>query len=294
MLLSLIWGSTWLVIKGQLGAVPAAWSVCYRFAVASIALAAFTVATGRWRRPTLAGHGFAALIGAAQFMLNFNLVYAAEQRLASGLVALVFALLVVPNTVLAAIFLKTPVSLRFVGGAAVGVTGLALLFGPDVAVGATRHSALTGLVAVAAAVLCASVANVLQAGRLARSLPPLPTLTLAMAYGAILDATFALATSGAPHIDPRAEYWFGLAYLSLAASVVAFSVYYRLIRRIGPGPAAYSSVLVPVVALSLSTVFEGYRWTGATAGGAALTLTGVAIALGGRRAARPDTPVAPT
>ena len=290
-LVTLIWGSTWLVIKGQLGVVPPAWSVCYRFSIASVALAGFAAVTGRWRRPTPRGHAFAALIGVAQFMLNFNLVYAAETRLASGLVALVFALLVVPNTLLAAIFLKTRISLRFAGGAALGVAGLVLLFAHDLAVPAARYGAATGLLFVGAAVLCASVANVLQAGPLARSLPPLLTLALAMGYGAAIDAVFAAMTAGPPVVDPRAEYWLGLAYLSLMASVVAFSVYYRLIRRIGPGPAAYTSVLVPVVALFLSTLFEGYRWTASAAAGAGLALLGLAIALSGRRpAASRDTP----
>ncbi len=85
----------------------------------------------------------------------------------------------------------------------------------------------------------------------------------------------------------RPEYWLGLAYLSLLASVVAFTVYYRLIRRVGPGPAAYSSVIVPVVALFLSTLFEGYRWTPSAAGGALLALAGLAIALGGNRSVQP-------
>jgi drug/metabolite transporter (DMT)-like permease len=285
-LVTLIWGGTWLVIKGQLGVVAPAWSVAYRFTIASVVLAAIAAATGRWRRPTPVAHGFALVIGTAQFVLNFNLVYAAETRLSSGLVALVFALLVVPNTVFAAIFLKTRITIRFVLGAMLGVGGLIVLFAHDLALPTSRAAAGFGLVLVGLAVLCASVSNVLQAGRLARSLPALPTLALAMGYGAAIDALFAGITAGSPTWDPRPEYWAGLTYLALMASVVAFSVYYRLIRRIGPGPAAYSSVLVPVIALFLSTLFEGYRWTPASAGGAVMSLAGLVIALGGRSANR--------
>ena len=283
-LVTLIWGGTWLVIKGQLGVVPPVWSVAYRFIVASLTLAAIAIVTRRWRRPTRVAHGFALFIGAAQFVFNFNLVYAAETRLASGVVALVFALLVVPNTLLAATFLKTRITSRFAIGAALGIAGLLLLFSHDLSAPSARGGAVTGLILVGAAVLCASVANVLQAGRLARSLPPLPTLALAMGYGAALDTMFASVTTGYPVWDARPEYWLGLAYLALAASVVAFSVYYRLIRRIGPGPAAYSSVLVPVIALFLSTLFEDYRWTPEAAIGAALALAGLVIALSGRQA----------
>ena len=290
-LVTLIWGTTWLVIKGQLGVVPAAWSVAYRFIIASLALTMITVATGRWRRPTPAAHGFAWVIGALQFVCNFNLVYAAETRLPSGLVALVFALLVVPNTIFAAVFLKIPITARFFAGAALGTGGLVLVFGADLAAPAGRIDAL-GLVLVTAAVLCASIANVLQAGPLARALPPLPTLALAMGYGAMMDVAFAATTAGPPAWDPRPGYWLGLAYLAIVASVLAFSAYYRLIRRIGPGPAAYTSVLVPVIALALSTLFEAYRWTPSSASGAALALVGLAIALGGRGTLR-DTRAVP-
>ena len=293
-LVTMIWGSTWLVIKGQLGVVPPAWSVAYRFIFAAILLTGFTVVTGRWHRPTLAGHGFALVVGTFQFALNFNLVYAAEIRLTSGIVALVFALLVVPNTILAAVFLNTRITLRFVVGATLSIIGLILLFAHDVAVPSGHGDALIGIVLLVGAVMAASVGNVMQAGRMGRALPPLSALALAMAYGAIIDVLFAVVTVGAPRFDPRVEYWLGLAYLAVAASVVAFSVYYRLIRQIGPGPAAYSSVLVPVIALGLSTIFERYRWTAEAAGGVALALIGLIIAVGARRRLPPSTPSAPS
>ncbi len=292
-LVTLIWGSTWLVIKGQLGVVPPEWSVAYRFVGATFGLGVATVVTGRWQRPRLAAHGFALVVGTAQFFLNFNLVYAAETRLPSGLVALIFSLLIVPNTVLAAIFLKTRITTTFVIGSTIGIGGLVLLFAHDLAAPSATGTAFD-VALVVLAVLSASVGNVLQAGRLGRSLPPLPTLALALGYGAVFDVGFALLRAGPPTLDPRPEYWLGLAYLAVAASIVAFSVYYRLIRRIGPGPAAYTSVVVPVLALFLSTLFEHYRWTQASEAGAALALAGLVIALRGRspatgtRAARRD------
>ena len=290
---TLIWGSTWLVIKGQLGSVPAAWSVTYRFVIAGAVLTAVTVATGRWRALPWRGHAFAVVIGVVQFMANFNLVYAAEATLTSGLVALCFALLVVPNTLFARVFLGTRLTARFAVGTLLGIAGMLLLFGPDLAAASGRATAM-GLGLVVIAVLSASIANVLQAGGLARSLPPQTTLALSMLYGAAIDAVYALATAGPPVFDPRPEYWAGMLYLALGASVVAFTLYYRLIRRIGPGLAAYSSVVVPVVALFLSTLFEGYRLTWLAASGAALALAGLVVALSGRVPAapreNPDTP----
>jgi len=68
--------------------------------------------------------------------------------------------------------------------------------------------------------------------------------------------------------------------------VLAFSLYFPVVRRIGPGKAAYSSVLTPIIAMALSTAFEGYRWTWLAAAGAVLALGGMLLALGGPRMAR--------
>lgn len=276
---TLIWGSTWLVIKGQLGTVPVAWSVAYRFLIAGALLTVFCRITGRAQRHSWGLHGFAAVAGAAQFMLNFNLVYAAETRLTSGLVSLVFALLVVPNTIFARIFLKAPVTRRFVIGSGIGLAGLALVFSRDLALPAGHEATLVGLALAGAAVLSASIANVMQASARARAFAPLPLLALIMTYGAVIDVGYALITVGAPVFDPRPTYWLGLAYLAVVASVIAFSLYYGLLRRIGPGNAAYTSVVIPVVAMTLSTIFEAYRWTPLAAVGALLALAGLVVAL---------------
>ncbi|MEO7503685.1 MAG: EamA family transporter, partial [Sphingomicrobium sp.] len=121
---------------------------------------------------------------------------------------------------------------------------------------------------------------------------PLPVLLAwSMAFGALADVLIALATSGAPSFDPRPAYWLGLLYLALAASVLCFSLYFPVVRRIGPGKAAYSSVMVPIIAMAISTAAEGYRWTPLAAAGAALAIGGMLLALVWRKplaAAAPD------
>jgi drug/metabolite transporter (DMT)-like permease len=111
-----------------------------------------------------------------------------------------------------------------------------------------------------------------------------------MAAGAAIDAVFAFAVAGPPVFDPRPAYWAGLLYLALAASVLTFTLYYPVIRRIGPAKAAYSSVLVPIIAMGFSTWLEDYHWTSLTVAGALLALGGMAAALSRSRStvAAPD------
>ena len=112
-----------------------------------------------------------------------------------------------------------------------------------------------------------------------------------MAIGAVADAMLAFAIAGPPTIDMSPAYWLGLTYLALAASVLCFSLYFPVVRKIGPGRAAYSSVLVPVIAMGLSTVFENYQWSLLAAAGGLLALGGMLVALsgsGGSKVAAPD------
>lgn len=284
-LVTLIWGSTWLVIKDQIGAIPGPWAVTYRFTLAAAGM--FVLATLRRERLVLPlpALGFAAVLGLFQFFGNFQLVYRAEGYITSGLVAVIFALLIVPNTLLGRLFVGTRVSSRFVIGSAVAIAGIALLMLHEYRAGpAGGRAVLIGIVLTGLAVLSASVANVMQASALARRTSSLVLIAWAMVFGAAADALFAWLTAGAPPLDLALRPLLGIAYLAILGSVVTFPLYFALIRDWGPGPAAYSSVLIPVVAMGLSTLFEGYRWSLLAGAGAVLALAGMVIALSPRKA----------
>jgi drug/metabolite transporter (DMT)-like permease len=282
---TLIWGSTWLVIKYQLGEVPPSWSVTWRFLVAGVVMFAFCGLTGRSLRLDARGHGFAVLLGLAQFVLNFNFVYRAEEHVTSGLVALTYALLVVPNVLLSALFLGSRVTLRFVVGSAMGIAGVVLMCWTDLArPGVEGGEVALGLGLGLAGLMSASVANVMQAAPAARAMPLEGGLAWAMAYGTAMNAALALALSGPPAVLWTPGYVGGVLYLAGAASALAFVLYYQLIRAVGAGPAAWSGVLVPLVALALSTLFEGFRWTPLAFAGAVLAIAGLIVALRSRAA----------
>lgn len=286
-----IWGSTWIVIRGQLGAVPPQWSVTYRFVVAAIAMAAVAKWKGESLRLGARGLLIAAFLGLTQFCINFNAVYLAERHITSGVVATVFALLLIPATLMAWALLGHRPSKRFAGSSLVAVAGIVLLFVHEI----REHPADSGQVVAGIGLtlfgmLGAATANVVQARPEVRRYSLLGLLAWSMAAGALIDAIIASALSGPPVLDPRPSYWAGVLYLALFASVLTFSLYYPVVRKIGPAKAAYSSVIVPIIAMAFSTALENYRWTGLTIAGALLALGGMAAALGRDRSgvAAPD------
>ena len=283
---TLVWGSTWLVIKDQIGSVPASWSVTWRFALAAVGMMALALVRRESLKLDRAGHRLALIVGVFQFVFNFQFVYRAEHHLTSGIVAVLFALLMVPNALLSWAFLKQRPTPRFLFGSGIALGGIALLLAHEFRIAPPEGSVGVGIVLTALGILSASTANVIQASAAARSQAVVPLLAWAMTYGALADAVFALITAGPPQWEPRLGYFAGIAYLALVGSVATFPLYFNLIRELGPGRAAYNGVAVPVVAMGLSTLFEGYRWTLLAAGGGGLALAGLVIALRARNPAR--------
>ncbi len=292
-LIALIWGSTWLVIKDQVGTTSPYWTVTWRFVCAALGMAMLLA----WRQesPWLPRRALPLVValGVIQFCLNFQFVYAAERQVTSGLVAVIYALLMVPNALLSRLFLGTPISRRFLGGSVVALVGIGLLMMQEYRAGLAGGglaggSVPLGVTLALGGLLSASSANVLQAGPLGRSVPLLPLVGWAMALGALVNALFAFGLSGPPVFVPSVRFWGGVAWLGLAGSVVTFPLYFGLVRQWGAGRAAYNGVLVPVVAMTLSTLFEHYRWTGLAVAGAGLAMAGLLIALSGNSARSPS------
>jgi drug/metabolite transporter (DMT)-like permease len=286
-----IWGSTWIVIRGQIGTVPPQWSVAYRFIIAAMAMALIARARGHSLRVERRYWPGIAFLGLTQFCINFNAVYIAELYITSGVVATMFALLLIPSSLLGWAMLGQRPGKRFVLGSVVAVAGIGLLLSHELRVAsAGLEAVIIGAAFTLFGMAGASFANVYQARPAMREMPFLAMLAWAMAAGAAMDVALAFLIAGPPSIDWSAAYWAGLLYLALAASVLAFILYYPVVRAIGPAKAAYSSMIVPIIAMGFSTVFENYRWTAATVTGALLALGGMAVAMSRNRSkvAAPD------
>ncbi len=285
---TIIWGGTWIIIRDQIGSVPAQWSITYRFLIAAAAMAALA----KWRGEKLGlprrGILIAGGLGFFQFVINFNAVYMAEQHITSGLVATVFALLLIPNSLLGWAFLGQNLTRRFLWSSVVAIGGIAMLFVHELqAHPGHTNEILVGIGLTLVGMMGASIANVFQARDEVRRYPLFTVIAWAMALGAVMDGLIALVFTGPPVFEARAGYWIGLLYLALFASALAFSLYLPVIRKIGPGKAAYSSALVPIIAMGFSTWLEDYRWTPLTISGALLAIGGMIAALSRSRSRIP-------
>lgn len=282
-LVTLIWGSTWLAIHSQFGAVSTQWSVAYRFAVGALSMFVVAVAMKLPLRVRLSDHALAAALSLVIFVINYNCVYASEQHITSGLVAVIFSLLVPLNAVLARIFLKQELSRPFLMGSAVAMLGVVLLFLHEWrAVDRNPHEVTLGIGLALIAVFFASLGNVFQGSPRARQVPMATLLAWAMGWGAVLDAAVAWVRTGPPTFDLRLSYIAGLLYLGVIASAVAFTLYFNLIRRIGAARGGYVNVMIPVIAMGFSTVFESYRWSVEAVLGGLLVIAGLVVAMRAR------------
>ncbi|GGE05084.1 membrane protein [Tsuneonella deserti] len=282
-LVALIWGSTWYVITGQIAEVPPSWSITYRFALATPAMFALATIMRQPLAMTWRGHALALLIGLTQFCGNFNFVYRAEQHLTSGVVAVMFGMLMVPNALLGWWWLGQKVTRRFLLGSAIAIAGIALLLVHEANVARLGGNVLLGVALAVGGIMSASISNVAQAGRVGRAQPIVTLLAFSMLYGTLIDAAIAWALAGPPVIPSSASFWSGTAWLALAGSVVTFPLYYGIIRAIGPGRTAYNGVLVIVVAMLISTLIEGFQWSLLAIAGATLGTLGMIIALRARQ-----------
>jgi drug/metabolite transporter (DMT)-like permease len=279
----LIWGSTWLAITFQLGEVNAILSVAYRFTLAALVLLAYAVLRKLNLRFSARQHAFFALQGILLFSLNYLLVYLAEQRLTSGLVAVIFSMLVFMNILMGALFLGTPVRANVVIGALIGLAGISLVFLPELKSFSLQDNGFVGLLLSVAGTMFASLGNITSARNQREGLPVIQTNMFGMGYGALLMFIFALVRGVPSTFEMTAGYILSLVYLAVFGSVIAFGAYLTLLGKIGADRAGYASLLFPIVALGLSTVFEGYQWSAAALAGVLLVVGGNFLVLARRK-----------
>jgi drug/metabolite transporter (DMT)-like permease len=274
----LIWGTTWIAIKWQTGVVAPPVSIAFRFMLAAIVMLALVRLTRRPMRPPRTAWPLLLGQGLALFCCNFLCFYYAEQIVPSGLVAVVFSTAPLFNAVNGRLFMGRALQPSAIVGAVLGLVGILCLFAPEVAQHAGDRTMWLGLGITLVGTMCFSVGNLLSSRMQSMGLHPTVTNGWAMLIGACVLTIGSLVAgfSFEPEWTPR--YLGALIYLAVPGSVIGFTTYLMLVGRIGPERAAYCTVLFPFVALAVSTVFEGYRWSVPAGVGLALVVLGNLIA----------------
>ncbi|HUG61882.1 MAG TPA: DMT family transporter [Methylomirabilota bacterium] len=277
------WSTSWIALKMQVGVVAPEVSVAWRFLIAAAVMVGWVVATGRPVRFPLRDHLRFAAMGGLMFSTNFYLFYLGGQYLASGLLSVVFSLTAVINLVLAALILGQRIDARVATGALIGFAGIALVFWPEIAGTTFDRNALVGLALCTLGTLLFCSGNMLSGAGQRRGLPLASVNAWGMVYGAIWMVALALVNGRTFTVEWTAPYLGGLFWLAIVSSVVAFATYLTLLGRIGAGRAGYATVIFPVFALAISTLFEGYAWTPAAVAGLIAVMAGNLIVLTRRR-----------
>lgn len=276
---ALIWGSTWFAITFQVGEVDPIVSVSYRFLLAGLILLGYAKIRRLNLRYSLSEHKFIFLQGVFLFGFNYWMVYLAEQTLTSGLVALVFSTMLFMNIFNSRIFLKNVIPWKVYGGAVLGLTGIVMIFYRDLLSFSFSDAASIALLQAVGAAYIASLGNIISARNQSAGLPVIQTNAIGMTYGAIAMAVVALLAGYEFSYSVAFSYSLSLLYLGVFGSVFAFGAYLSLIGRIGASRAGYVQLVVPIIALILSTIFENYSWTITAMVGVAFIISGNFIVL---------------
>lgn len=259
-LVVVIWGTTWIAIALQQGLVPVPVAIFWRFAVACAVMWSVMLITRRLRRLSRQDHLFCLLQGCCVFGFNFFCFYHAASLINSGLESVIFSMAVLFNAINSLIFFKQRPAPRFYAATLLGLAGIVTLFWHDLSASQISLPLMAGIALSALGTYGFSLGNMISARHQRHGLDTLTTNTWAMLYGTLVMGALSLASGY--HFTPEWDLrWMGaLLYLSLFGSVIAFGAYFTLVGRIGAGNAAWSTLLFPLVALTLSTWFEGYIW----------------------------------
>lgn len=280
----MIWGTSWLAIKFQLGEVNALVSIAHRMALAAILCSALTWMTRGFVPLTRSDHLRMLFQALTLFSCNYLMIYVATEDLSTGLIAVVFSTMVVLNALGGALFLGNLLHGTVLAGGAIGLFGMGVLFYPELRELSLADPRIRALGLCFLGTLCASAGNLLAAGNLRRGLTVLTCNSWGMTYGAIGLYAAALVLEVPITVSTQTDYLVSLLYLAFVSTVLAFWAYMSLLAKIGADRAAYTTLIFPVIALVVSSVVEDYRWTLWSFAGLTLVLAGNWLAMRGVRA----------
>jgi drug/metabolite transporter (DMT)-like permease len=256
-----IWGSTWLVIKFQVDTVSPMQSVLYRYVIAALLLQGFLTIIRNRGTYSWQTHGRFYLLGSFLFAWNYVLFYTATYLgLTTGLIAVIFSLMITMNILNSWIFFSQKPERKTVVGAAIGLLGILLVFAEDLHI-MWQQGLLLAVVICFIATYFASLGNMVSKSLQQRNISVTESNGWGMTYGA-LTLMIVVGIFDMPLVLPTtSSFIISLVFLAIIGSILAFWSYLTLLGRIGADKAAYAMIVFPIWALVLSWMFEGFEWS---------------------------------
>jgi len=265
-----------MVIKVGLEDAPPLTAAGLRFIIASLVIFAIVRArrieipkTPAFRRLTL-------FLGVFQMAAPLSLVYFGEQYLSSGLTAILFATMPLMVATLARIFLGDPLTGRKILGIVIGFAGVYVIFAGSVSSGG--RDSLYGIVAVLCAALLSSVTSIVTK-RYSRPYNPFASAFPTVSYATVVIVACALLLERDMDINWTASFLTTVVYLAVLGSVVAYALYYWLIKHMDVTVMSYATFIIPILAAFMGWIFLGEKVTFQVTIGGGLILLGIALAL---------------
>ena len=256
----LCWSPTWYVIKFQLGYVDPLVSVFYRFLVASIIIFIYLIIKNKKLRFSLNYHVWFLFFGTCLYSLNYVFFYLSNTYLISAYPAIVFSTVVIMNILGEAFYFKKKPSLKTLMGAIIGMIGIIIIFNDEIFKFSLINNTHVGLFLALLGTFSASTGNMIHQKNLNNNFPLIETIAYSMLYGSLVTLLITQIKGTELLFEYSFSYIASLAYLSIFGSIFAFIFYLKLIEKVGAGRAGYVGVIMPVLALLISTIFENLEW----------------------------------
>ncbi len=253
-----IWGSTWFAIEFQLGIVPVEVSIFYRFGLAAIIMWTYCLWKSIPLKLSMKDHGFMLLLALGNFSTNYAILYYAQNYLNSAMTSIAFSTLLLMNIVNTRVFFGKPIAARVYAGAIFGLLGIIALFWNDITAIDATDKTIYGLLLVLIGALVASLGNMVSFRNSQSQINVLVANAWGMLYGTLILGMWVVMNGQAFQFSFESSYILSLLYLAIFGSVIAFATYFHLLKNMGPEKASYLIVLFPVVAVILSSLFEGF------------------------------------
>ena len=254
------WSPTWYIIKFQLGYVDPLVSVFYRFLAAAIIIFSYLLIKKKNLKFSLNHHVWFLLFGIFLYSLNYVFFYLSNTYLISAFPAIIFSTVVIMNILGETFYFKKKPSFKTLIGATIGMLGIIIIFNNEIFNFSLSNDTHIGLFLAFLGTFCASTGNMIYQRNLNNNFPLIETIAYAMLYGSLVTLLITQIKGTELLFEYTFNYITSLVYLSIVGSIFAFIFYLKLLERVGAGRAGYVGVVMPVLALLISTFFENLEW----------------------------------